>query len=133
MISQCLSSIRYKENVNNYLPGLDLIRRLRPVSFNWKQGWAPDMGLIAEEVAEVEPLLTTRDSKGEIMGVKYDRVAVVLLNAVKEQQAQIQNQQREIEMLKKLACTQQPKSSICNHASRASTATRRVRAISSAK
>lgn len=69
------------------LPSLTLISRLRPVSFNWKQGGMADLGLIAEEVAKVEPLLVTHNDKDQIEGVKYDRVAVVLLNAVKEQQA----------------------------------------------
>jgi hypothetical protein len=113
----CSSSIRYKTNVNNYSPGLNLVSRLRPVSFNWKQGGIPDMGLIAEEVAEVEPLMVFHNEKGEVDGVKYDRVAVVLLNAVKEQQAEIRKQQREIEKLKRLV-------------SRASTGTRKVRATS---
>lgn len=107
-ISACASSIRYKQNINTFSSGLDLIRRLRPVSFNWKQGGAADMGLVAEEVAELEPLLVTQNDKGEIEGVKYDRIGVVLINAVKEQQAQIETlkrtvdqQQTEIDALKK--------------------------------
>ncbi len=92
----CSSSIRYKTNVNNFTPGLNLISRLRPVSFNWKQGGMLDLGLIAEEVAEVEPLLATYDEKGTIQGVKYERLGVVLINAVKEQQQQITNQQAQI-------------------------------------
>jgi hypothetical protein len=92
-ISTCSSSLRYKTAIQPFNGGLDLIKRLRPVSFNWKQGGLPDIGLIAEEVAEVEPLLITHNDKGEIEGVKYDRIAVVLLNAVKEQQALILQQQ----------------------------------------
>lgn len=95
-ISSCSSSIRYKSNINNFSAGLDLIRRLRPVSFNWKVGNKADMGLVAEEVNEVEPLLTTFNDKGEIEGVKYDRVGVVLVNAVNEQQTQIEGQQIQI-------------------------------------
>jgi hypothetical protein len=93
----CSSSIRYKQNIQNYTPGLDLVRRLRPVSFNWKANNDADFGLVAEEVAEVEPLLTTRNEKGEIQGVKYDRVGVVLINAVGEQQTQIESQQKQID------------------------------------
>ena len=122
-ISFCgTSSIRYKENVNNFSPGLDLIRRLRPVSFNWKQGGMADMGLIAEEVAKEEPLLTIYNGKGEIDGVKYDRVGVVLINAVKEQQAQIEKQQKliesqqqQIDELKKLVCATNPAAAICKN------------------
>ena len=75
---------------------MQLINRLRPVSFTWKADQARDLGLIAEEVAKVEPLLTFRNERGEIEGVKYDRVTVVLLNAVKEQQTQIEQQQAQI-------------------------------------
>lgn len=96
-ISTCSSSARYKENINTFTSGLDLIRRLRPVSFNWKDGGMLDMGLVAEEVNALEPLLTTINAKGEVEGVKYDRVGVVLINAVKEQQAQIETQTAQIE------------------------------------
>jgi len=117
----CTSSIRYKKNITDFGRGLDLISRLRPVSFNWKGDDKHDFGLVAEEVAEVEPLLATYDAKGVIQGVKYDRVGVVLINAVKEQQAQITalqtlvtNQQKQIEALKILACKVNPKAAICN-------------------
>jgi len=59
-----------------------------------------DLGLGAEDVEKVEPLLVTYNEKGQVEGVKYDRVAVVLLNAVNEQQAQIEKQQTENESLK---------------------------------
>ena len=95
-LTECSSSIRYKTDVRGFTPGLDLARRLRPVSFRWKGSSSPDVGLIAEEVARVEPLLVTRNSKGEIVGVKYDRIGVVLLNAVREQQAQIKTQQQQL-------------------------------------
>lgn len=119
-ISSCSSSARYKDNINSFSSGLDLVRKLRPVSFNWKDGGMPDMGLVAEDVNEVEPLLTTTNAKGDVEGVKYDRVGVVLINAVKEQQAQIEAQARqietqraEIEALKALVCSQNPKAAIC--------------------
>ena len=42
-------------------------------------------------------LLVTHNDKGQVEGVKYDRVAVVLINAVKEQQQQIDRQQKLME------------------------------------
>ena len=71
------------------------MRRLRPVEFNWKESGMPDFGLVAEEVAEVEPLLVTHNKAGEIQGVKYERLGVVLINAVKEQQKLIEQLQRQ--------------------------------------
>ena len=62
----------------------------------------PDLGLVAEEAAQVEPLLITHNDKGEVEGVKYDRVAVVLINAIREQQRQIELQQGRIKQLETL-------------------------------
>jgi hypothetical protein len=112
VIAQCSSSIRYKDNVTSFNPGLDLVRRLRPVTFNWKSDGARDLGLVAEEVAEAEPLLAT-SVNGRVEGVKYDRVGVVLINAVKEQQAEIESLKQQIELLKKLVCAQNGQAEVC--------------------
>ncbi len=96
-ISTCSSSLRYKQNVHLFGSGLDLVQRLSPITFDWKTGGARDLGLGAEEVAKIEPLLVTLNEKGEVEGVKYDRVAIVLINAVKEQQVQIEQQRELIE------------------------------------
>jgi hypothetical protein len=126
-IATCSSSLRYKANVKPFSSGLNLIKRLRPVSFTWKADNTLDFGLAAEEVAEAEPLLVTKNDKGEVEGVKYDRVGVVLVNAVQEQQAQIEaqrkeideqkavikRQQAELDALKKLVCSQNPTAEIC--------------------
>jgi hypothetical protein len=98
-ISNCSSSARYKSDVHAFRSGLSLIRQLRPVSFNWKDGGMADMGLVAEEVNAVEPLLTTNNASGEIEGVKYDRIGVVLVNAIQEQQAQLEEQAKRNEGL----------------------------------
>lgn len=84
VLSSCSSSLRYKTNVATLQAGLGLIQRLRPVIFDWKNSNQRDLGLIAEEVAEVEPLLVTHNDKGVIEGVKYEQLNVVLINAVKE-------------------------------------------------
>ncbi len=96
-IATCSSSIRYKTHINAFNPGMQLINRLRPVTFNWKATNEPDLGFVAEEVAAVEPLLIIRNPQGEVEGVKYDRIAVLLVNAVKEQQAVINQQQQRSE------------------------------------
>ena len=86
-----------------------------------------DLGLGAEDVAEIEPLLVNYNKDGQVEGVKYDRIGVVLLNAVKEQQDQIQTQQTQIEAqqkqllqqqsvidsLKKLVCQQNTQAQVC--------------------
>ncbi len=92
----CFSSLRYKTNIKPYIGGLDIINRLYPISYTVKQGGLRDIGLAAEDVAKVEPRFTFTNDKGEIEGVKYDHLNVVLINAVKEQQAQIESQQKQI-------------------------------------
>jgi hypothetical protein len=98
-VGWCSSSLRYKTAVRPFTTGLEFINRLRPISFVWRSDGTPDLGLGAEEVAEVEPRLVTHNEQGQIEGVKYDQLNVVLINAVKEQQAQIQQQQKLIDRL----------------------------------
>ncbi|MBK9162437.1 MAG: tail fiber domain-containing protein [Acidobacteria bacterium] len=133
-VTTCSSSIRYKENISDYRSGMDLIRRLRPVYFDWKHNGVRDFGLVAEEVAAVEPLLATTNKDGEIQGVNYERIGVVLVNAVNEQQSEIERlkadsenksrqieelleanrrQQAQIEALTKLFCSANPAAGIC--------------------
>jgi hypothetical protein len=61
-----------------------LVKALRAVSFDWEEG-GRDVGLIAEEVAEIAPDLVTGDiTKPETLGIKLDRVALLLLPLVQE-------------------------------------------------
>ncbi len=99
-LTLCSSSIRYKEEIEKNTSGLQLISKLQPVDFRWKESGEKDLGLIAEEVAKVEPLLVIHSDDGEVEGVKYDRIGVLLVNAVKEQQAMIEALQEENKSLK---------------------------------
>jgi len=119
-ISTCSSSLRYKTEISPFSSGLNLVNRLRPITFNWKKGGMRDLGLGAEDVAAVEPLLVTYNEKGEVQGVKYDRMAIVLLNAVKEQQVQIEQQRKQlqeqqnlIEGLRKIVCPSNLQAEVC--------------------
>ena len=60
----------------------EAILALKPVSFHYKSDskGTPQFGLIAEEVAEVNPELVVRDENGEIYTVRYDAVNAMLLN-----------------------------------------------------
>lgn len=136
-VSLCSSSIRYKNDVASLGSGLDVVSRLRPVTFRWNESGEKDLGLIAEEVESIDPLLVTYNQNDQIQGVKYDQLTVVLINAAKEQQAQIEvlgkqnqslvekveRQQLEIDELKKKTaeldelkayiCRQNPGVQIC--------------------
>jgi hypothetical protein len=58
------------------------ILALKPVTFHYKTDSkrTPQFGLVAEEVAKVNPGLVVRDKNGEIYTVRYDAVNVMLLN-----------------------------------------------------
>jgi Chaperone of endosialidase len=112
-ISTCSSSLRYKTNINPFIGGLAVLNRLRPITFDWKEGGMHDLGFGAEDIAAVEPLLVTHNNKGEVEGVKYDRITAVLVNAVKEQQEQIKRQQTQIESLKQLVCMRNRRAPVC--------------------
>jgi hypothetical protein len=113
LVAFCSSSLRYKTNLQPFPEGLNLIKKLRPISFNWKSGGAPDVGFGAEDVANVNPLFVTYNDTGDVEGVKYDRLSVVFVNAIKEQQAQIERQQKQIDELKKLVCRSYPTAEAC--------------------
>src|SRR5262249_25090542 len=114
------SSLRYKKDVRPFARGLALLNQLQPITFKWKADNTPDLGFGAEDVAKIEPLLVTRNDRGEVEGVKYDRLSAVLVNAVQEQQQQIaqhqeqiRRQQREIEGLKQFVCRRNQRAAIC--------------------
>ncbi|MFT3744192.1 MAG: tail fiber domain-containing protein [Pyrinomonadaceae bacterium] len=117
-IGACSSSLRYKANIGRFSLGLSLIDQLKPITFDWKDGGMHDLGLGAEDVAAIEPLLVTYNDKGEVEGVKYDRIGVVLINAIKEQQQMIANQQTEIDALRSLVCGGRKQSQVCKGASK---------------
>jgi hypothetical protein len=98
-LASCSSSLRYKTDFRPFTRGLNLINRLQPITFKWKADQSLDLGLGAEDVAAVEPLLVTHNDKGEVEGVKYDRLSAVFINAFKEQQNQIERQQAQIASL----------------------------------
>ncbi|MBI3894960.1 MAG: tail fiber domain-containing protein [Acidobacteria bacterium] len=95
------SSRRFKTNIQPLEGSLDEILRLRGVSYDWKADGKHDIGLIAEEVGEVIPEVVAYEDNGvDAKGVDYARLVAVLIEAVKEQQAQIRQLQSEVEGLK---------------------------------
>ena len=60
----------------------EVILGLKPVTFHYKNDktHVPQFGLIAEEVANVNPDLVVRDKDGEIYSVRYEAVNAMLLN-----------------------------------------------------
>jgi hypothetical protein len=127
LIATCSSSLRYKTNIESFLDGLDLVKRLRPISFEWKQDGVKDVGFGAEDVEKIDPRFVTYNDKGQVEGVKYDRLSVAFVNAFKEQQKHIEDlersntsqkeriekQQEQIDRLVLLICSLKPDTGLC--------------------
>ncbi|MDB5275619.1 MAG: tail fiber protein [Ferruginibacter sp.] len=91
------SDRRMKTNILDLKYGLKEVLAMRPVSFNWKTtpGSNNKVGLIAQEVKAIVPEVVSGDETKETLGLNYAELVPVLINAVKEQQ-------KEIEALKKM-------------------------------
>jgi hypothetical protein len=76
------SSARFKKEIKPMNKASEAILGLKPVTFQYKTDntSTPQFGLIAEEVAKVNPDLVVRDENGEIYTVRYDAVNAMLLN-----------------------------------------------------
>jgi hypothetical protein len=91
------SSIAFKENINPIENALDSILNLRGVNYDRKdRSEINESGLIAEEVDKIIPSLVTKDNNGNPHGVKYTKVVAYLVEAVKEQQKQIEDLKKRI-------------------------------------
>jgi hypothetical protein len=76
------SAARFKKEIKPMDKASESILALRPVTFHYKSDTkgTPQFGLVAEEVAAVNPDLIVRDKNGEVYTVRYDAVNAMLLN-----------------------------------------------------
>jgi len=95
------SSIRFKKKVKPMAHTSEAILGLRPVTFQYKndEEGTPQFGLIAEEVAKLNPDLVVRDPEGKIYSVRYDAVNAMLLNEFLKEHRTAQEQEKKIEAL----------------------------------
>jgi len=88
------SDINLKTNVNTIDNSLDIVNSLRGVSFNWKENGNKSYGVIAQEIEAVLPdLVTTKENKS----VNYNGLVGVLLQAVKELSAEVEELKKKIQ------------------------------------
>jgi hypothetical protein len=90
------SSIKLKENIETSEGNLEKVVNLRPVTYNKIGSQTTELGLIAEEVAEVYPEFVQYDENGEPIGVHYSRLTAALIGAVKELTNQVQELNKKI-------------------------------------
>ena len=97
------SSKRFKKAINPMDGASETVLALKPVSFHYKSDNTnmPQFGLIAEEVAAVNPDLVVRDENGEIYSVRYDAVNAMLLNEFLKEHRKNEEQEATIAQLKR--------------------------------
>jgi hypothetical protein len=98
------SSTRFKDEIKPMGKASEAILALRPVSFRYKKEidpkGIPEFGLIAEEVAQVNPALITRDREGKPHAVRYEQINAMLLNEFLKEHHKVEEQESTIAQLK---------------------------------
>ena len=91
------SSIALKENVNPISDALNSVLKLTGVIYDRKDKSSKDeAGLIAEDVNKILPNIVTKDAKGNPDGVQYTKLIAYLIEALKEQQNQIEELKKKV-------------------------------------
>jgi hypothetical protein len=91
-----VSSLKYKKDICDMDKDSENIMQLRPVTFSWKDNVnnSRHFGLIAEEVREVMQSLSSYDHDGNLIGVHYDRLPVLLLNELQKLEKRVSHLER---------------------------------------
>jgi len=92
------SDLALKTNIKPLENSLAKILQLQGVSFNWKDSGEPSIGLIVQEVEKIFPELVSGNEGSKT--VDYGKLVPVLIEAIKEQQNEIEKLKLEIETLK---------------------------------
>jgi hypothetical protein len=103
------SSARFKKDIKPMDKTSEAILSLKPVSFQYKSDskGTSQFGLIAEEVAKVNPDLVVRDRNGNIYSVRYEAVNAMLLNEFLKEHKKVEQQQAVISQLESTVVKQE--------------------------
>ena len=87
------SSRKLKHDIKPMDNASETLHQLKPVTFKYNSDWKglTQYGLIAEDVAEVDPQLVVRGRDGEIMAVRYEQINNILLNEFLKEHKKVQN------------------------------------------
>jgi hypothetical protein len=111
LLGHLSSSRRYKEGIKPMDDASEALYQLKPVTYRYKKEidrtQSLDYGLIAEDVARIDPNLTMRGKDGQIESVRYNAINAMLLNEflkehrkVEQQECKMQDQEATIAELK---------------------------------
>ena len=102
MANYGMSDIKLKKDIVSLGGVIEKLKKIRGVKFHWinkDAGTRPEIGVIAQEVEREFPELVWTDPKSGYKFVKYEKLAPVLIEAIKEQQKQIEELRSEIKKL----------------------------------
>jgi hypothetical protein len=105
LLGHAASSRRYKEHIKPMAKASEALYRLKPVTYRYNKeidpGQALDYGLVAEEVADIDPNLTACNSEGQVESVRYNAINAMLLNEFLKEHRKVQEQEATIARLEK--------------------------------
>ena len=103
------SSARFKDDIKPMDKASEAVLALRPVTFHYKSDKTgiPQFGLIAEEVAKVNPTLVLPDKEGKPYTVRYDQVNAMLLNEFLKEHRTVQELKSVVAKQEEAAAQQQ--------------------------
>jgi len=103
LLGHLTSSRRYKQDIKPIADASEALYRLNPVSYRYKREidstQSPAFGLIAEEVAEVNPNLVAHNPDGQPESVHYEMINAMLLNEFLKAHRKMEAQQKQIDDL----------------------------------
>ncbi len=85
---EATSDINLKTNIKKIVSPLEMLSNLNGYTFNWKKDGKASTGVMAQEVEKVLPSAVSENNDGD-KRVNYNELVGVLIEAVKEQQIQI--------------------------------------------
>jgi Chaperone of endosialidase len=103
------SSRKLKHDIQPMDKASETLYQFKPVTFKYNSDWkgTTQYGLIAEEVAEVDPQLVVHGKNGEVMAVHYEQINNMLLNEFLKEHKKVEAQQATIAELKSSVAQQQ--------------------------
>ena len=111
LLGHLSSSQRYKVNIQPMDNASETLYRLKPVTYRYKKEidttQSLDYGLVAEDVANVDPNLTIHDRKGQIESVRYTAINAMLLNEFLKEHRKVEQQESTTTELKSTVAKQE--------------------------
>jgi hypothetical protein len=105
------SSARFKDDIKAMENASESILALKPVTFRYKKqidvNKTPQFGLVAEDVAKVNPDLVINGRDGKPYTVRYDQVNAMLLNEFLKEHKAFLTEQHNVENLQSVVAQQQ--------------------------